>query len=187
MSTEVGVPTNTNYKPSVYVLGAPICIRAYRAAWYHLTCGCPLTKENMEWVVVEAIGEQILAIEEMMVESRNTKPIPLKNGNHPLWLEDTKTQMLSMIIHQKLPYAYMTRKDEAPPDPHPDLLEEKPYSKEHGSVIMELVMCASWDHVLMGQERALLYDNCKVGWKGTNAISILVGAIQRDKDGIKAF
>ena len=52
-----------------------------------------------------------------MVESRNTKPIPLKNGEHPLWLEDTKTQMMSMITHQKLPYAYMTRKDKDPPKP----------------------------------------------------------------------
>ena len=97
----------------------------------------------MEWEVIDAIAEQILAIEDMMDESRNTKPIPLKNGNHPLWLEDTKTQMLSMIIHQKLPYAYTTRKDEDPPDPCPDLLVGKSYSKEHGSVIMELVMCAS--------------------------------------------
>ena len=71
----------------------------------------------MAWVVVEAIGEQILAIEEMMVESRNTKPIPLKNGNHPLWLEDAKTQMLLMITHRKLPYAYMTRLEENPPTP----------------------------------------------------------------------
>ena len=71
----------------------------------------------MAWAVVEPIGEQILAIEKMMVESRNTKPIPLKNGEHPLWLEDTKTQMMSMITHQKLPYAYMTRKDKDPPIP----------------------------------------------------------------------
>ena len=48
-------------------------------------------------------------------------------------------------------------------------------------------MCASWDHVLMGQEKALLYDYCKVAWKGIFAISILVGIIRRDKDGIKAF
>ena len=91
--------------------------RAYRAAWYHKTCGRALTQENMAWAVVEPIGEQILAIEKMMVESRNTKPIPLKNGEHPLWLEDTKTQMMSMITHWMLPYAYMTRKDENPPDP----------------------------------------------------------------------
>ena len=71
----------------------------------------------MAWVVVEAIGKQILAIEEMMVESRNTKPISLKNGNHPLWLEDAKTQMLLMITHRKLPYAYMTRLEENPPTP----------------------------------------------------------------------
>ena len=81
----------------------------------------------------------------------------------------------------------MTRKEKDPPTPRPDLLKGKPYSREHGSVIMELVMCASWDHVLMGQEKALLYDYCKVAWKGTFAISILVGVIRRDKDGIKAF
>ena len=48
-------------------------------------------------------------------------------------------------------------------------------------------MCAFWDYVLIGQEKALLYDYCKVAWKGTFAISILVGTIRRDKDGIKAF
>ena len=81
----------------------------------------------------------------------------------------------------------MTQKDEVVATPCPDLLKDKPYSKDHGSVIMKLIECASWDHVLMGQERAMLYDYCKTGWKGTNAASILVGAICRDKDGIKAF
>ena len=84
---------DNGYVPARYYAGAPIRIsgesmhrmrRAYRAAWYHKTCGLPLTQENMAWAVVEPIGEQILAIEKMMVESRNTKPIPLKNGDHPL-------------------------------------------------------------------------------------------------------
>ena len=95
--------------------------------------------------------------------------------------------MMSMITHWKLPYAYMTRKDENPPDPRPDLLQGKPYSEAHGSIIMELVMCASWDHTLMNGERALLYDYLKIAWKGAYAMSILVGKLRNDKDGIKAF
>ena len=142
--------------------------------------------ENMKWVVIKQIATQIMAIEKVMVESRNAKPIQLKNGNYPLWLEDTKTQMLSIYTYWKLLMAYMTPKYEKVGD-CPDLLVDKPYSKKHGSVIMELVECASWDHVLMGQERGMLYHYCKIGLKGTNAASILVGEICKDKDGIEAF
>ena len=48
-------------------------------------------------------------------------------------------------------------------------------------------MCASWDHTLMDGEKALLYDYLKIAWKGTYAMSILVGKIRNSKDGIKAF
>ena len=48
-------------------------------------------------------------------------------------------------------------------------------------------MCASWDHVLMDGEKALLYDYLKITWKGAYAMSILVGKIRNSKDGIKAF
>ena len=53
---------------------------------------------------------------------------------------------------------------------------------------MELVECTSWDHVfLMSQERGMLYNYCQIWWKGTNAASVLVGKICKDKDGIEAF
>ena len=59
----------------------------------------------------------------------------------------------------------MTQKNKIVATPCPDLLEDKPYSRDHGSVFMELVECASWDYVLMGQERGMLYDYCKNRWE----------------------
>ena len=82
--------------------------------------------------------------------------------------------------------AYIARKYKNP-GTIPDLLVDKPYSKANGSVIMELVMCPKWEHVLMDQEKALINNYCKDAWKGTPAASVLVEKNCTNKDGIEAY
>lgn len=96
---------DNNYFPPKYVPGTPIYLsmesidhmqKTCCAVWYHQVYSRELTVENMKCKIIELVAEQIMTIEQVLIESRNTKPVPLKDGQHSIYLDDSKTQILSI-------------------------------------------------------------------------------------------
>ena len=81
--------------------------------------------------------------------------------------------------------AFYTRGFKNPVRPPPDLLVGLPYSRQFGSIAAEIINLTSWEHTLFRLDQALVYDYMAQALKGSDAESVLCGAVWTQKLGSK--
>ena len=72
------------------------------------------------------------------------------------------------------------------PGPRPALLPDKPYSKETGSVLEELILYSSHDHPLFKLDSSELYGEIEVATRGT-VYAATIKPFQKTRDGRGAY
>lgn len=195
LSAVSGNEGDANYRAPQLIPAVPItlsitslkrCKKALKAAWYHHVCGWEFTVENMDWDIIKQIAKQIKVNDKRKKSSQETKIVSIKNNDMCQWVEILVPLFEAIITERKLPLAYFTRGYQIPPTP-PDLLTDKPYSGEYGLVNSELIHLAKWDHILLKQEEAILYNYIAIAWKDSHAKNVLSGKIFTQKQGSAAY
>ena len=112
----------------------------------------------MRWNPVKRnFEEQWKALEAKRKEDDPETPVISKALPIMKWAESFRDQLHRCIGVRYCPLAFVIRPEVVVPAACPDLAPQEPYSEEHGSIEMDLVMRASHGHGLFRDDNAEVY------------------------------
>ena len=173
-----------------YQLGAKSLMKlivAADAVRYYNTISRDITSDNMEYTTCLTIfKEDWKALKDRKKDETATLPKVSKNFSVVRWSEAFKDFLSRTVGRRNIPLSYVVRDNESVTNPAPPLLEDKPYSQEHGSVEGELVARASHSHPLFRSDSADVYYHLEAATRNSEVAASLK-PFQRKKDGRAAY
>jgi len=139
-----------------------------------------MTASNINYTVGRCFDLQWKSIQARKKEIEGIAPKITRNLMK--WIPANMTDFLGTIIGVRdVPISYVGRTNVAVPDTS-DLLANKPYSEEHGSIETELIARVSHDHPLFGDDSAKVFNFLEEATRGT-AVALTIAPYKRKKDG----
>lgn len=176
-------------RPS-YVLGAKSFKRlkvAAAAVRYYETIGRELTPTNMHYEnVLQDFGEQWKALEIKAKEDDPNVPHITKALPIVKWTESFEDFLHQVIGVRRIPLAYLVRGYTIPLANPPTLDTNKSYSASTGSVEMELISRATYDHSSFKEDNKKLYQFLEEATR-TTQYSHSIRPFSRNKNGSEAY
>ena len=176
-------------RPS-YVLGAKSSKRlkiAAAAVRYYETIGRELTPANMHYEsVLQDFGEQWKALETKSKEDDPSVPHITKALPIVKWTESFEDFLHQVVGVRCIPLAYLVRGYTVPLLTPPPLGRNKSYSDATGSVEMELISRATYNHSSYKEDNKKLYQFLEEATR-TTQYSHSIRPFSRTKNGSEAY
>ena len=155
---------------------------------YYKTVGRDVTAGNIKWNrVMRNFDIQWKALQERS-KNDETPDVPKISKALPIikWTESFHDFLGQVIGVRTIPLTYVVRGQVEVAMPAPPLMTNQPHSFEHGSVELELVNRASYDHPLFRDDNSKLYYLLEEATRSTQ-YAALIKPFQRRKDGRGAW
>ena len=147
----------------------------------------PIDHLNIHWTpVVKNFDIQWKALVD---RKKSDEPdIPKISRTLPVlkWTEAFSDYLHQVIGSRMIPLAYVIRGHANPPGTAPPHANSQPHSEEHGSVKMDMMMCASHDHALFREDNAKVYFKLEEATRST-MYAASIKPYQRSKNGRGAW
>ena len=161
---------------------------AAKCVAYYMHTNRDRVASNMMWAsrlsVFEVAWQALVDLKDS--EGSNKLPILTKNFAIDRWLESYANYADQRIGVRMCPLSYVIRDDAAVPAPAPPLLQNAPYSVEHGSLKDEMKARFSHQHPLFGTDNGSVFDDLEEATRGTK-YQPTITPFKRAKDGRGAY
>lgn len=155
---------------------------------YHQMCGRPLTVANTRWNnCMKNFDVQWKALTERKKEDEPEVPKVTRSLTVIPWSISFKNFLKRVIGVRNIPLVYLIRSHGATvPQNAPALINNQPYSEEHGSVEDEMIARASFDDPLFKDDNAKLFFFVENAVRGTS-YAPSIAPFQNRQDGVGAW